>query len=100
LREYLTSSEHRVQYFQEKKNRIAPATTPIRLEMEDDDLIDATAERIYEIRCRIVHTKDSDGERGQLLPFSPEAEQMDHDIDLLETLAHSALVAGSRELQL
>lgn len=68
--------------------------------MDDEDLLEATTERIYEIRCRIVHTKDSDGERGQLLPFSSEADRMVHDIELSEMLARSALVAGSRSLQL
>jgi hypothetical protein len=100
LREYLGQIEERKRYFHDAKRKNSPAAKPLRLEMDDGDLLEATAERIYEIRCRIVHTKDSDGERGQLLPFSSEADRMAHDIELLEMLARGALVAGSRSLQL
>jgi hypothetical protein len=100
IRDYLSETGKRAQYFEARKEKKkgSAASMPIRREMEDGDLLDATAERIYEIRCRIVHTKDSDGDLGQLLPFSPEAEQMDQDIELVEMLARSALVTGSREL--
>jgi hypothetical protein len=100
LRDFLNARDGRAEYFEERKKRDSPASTVIRSAMNDEDLIDAAAGRIYEIRCRVVHTKDSGGDRGQLLPFSVEAEGMDHDIELLETLARGALVAGSRELTL
>jgi hypothetical protein len=98
LRDYLSTSKPRAQHFDSAKSKKSTASRPIRIGMDDGDLLDATAERIYEIRCRIVHTKDGESDLGQLLPFSPEAEAMDYDIDLIEMLARSVLVAGSREL--
>jgi hypothetical protein len=88
----------RAEYFGQKKN--GPAQQVIRVDMSDDDLLDATASRIYEIRCKIVHTKDSDADKSQILPFSPEADQLGPDITLLEFLARESLVAASRELRL
>ncbi|HET8956128.1 MAG TPA: hypothetical protein VFN18_10770 [Solirubrobacterales bacterium] len=88
----------RVKHFGQKKN--GPARQPIRIDMSDDDLLDATAARIYELRCKIVHTKDSDAEESQILPFSPEADQLGPDIALLEELARGSLVAANRELRL
>jgi hypothetical protein len=99
IRDFLDAGERRAKYFGERKRKHSPAVTLLRSGMDDDALLDAVAERIYEIRCRIVHSKDSEGDLGQLLPFSPEAEQMSQDIALVEALARGALVAGSRELR-
>jgi hypothetical protein len=55
------------------------------------------ADRVYDIRCKIVHTKTDtrDGSVELLLPFSPEAEQLSFDIDLVQHLAQLVLVASS-----
>jgi hypothetical protein len=58
------------------------------------------ADRLYNIRCEIVHTKD-DGDADamqRLLPFTPEAEQIMHDIDLMQFIAEKVLIASSTEL--
>jgi hypothetical protein len=60
------------------------------------DLRTDVADRIYDIRCKIVHTKnDSRDQLDLLLPFSKEAEQLSHDIELVQYVAQSVLVAGS-----
>ncbi|OJY04249.1 MAG: hypothetical protein BGP04_02195 [Rhizobiales bacterium 62-17] len=58
------------------------------------------ADRIYDIRCKIVHTKNehADGEFPMILPFSEDADYLLHDIDLVEFVARSVLVASSDEL--
>jgi hypothetical protein len=66
----------------------------------DADLRNDVADRIYDIRCKIVHTKSDsrDGEVELLLPFSKEAEQLYHDISLLEFVARQVLIAASTPL--
>lgn len=62
------------------------------------DLRGDIAERIYDIRCRIVHTK-SDGRDAAgelLLPFSKEAELLVSDIKIMRYVAQQVLIAGSR----
>jgi hypothetical protein len=61
------------------------------------DLRGDVAERIYDIRNRIVHTKNDprDGEVELLLPFSDDAEQLSFDIELVQFLAQAALIAAS-----
>lgn len=98
IRDHLRAGERSRYFGQKKKN--GPAQQVVRIDMSDDDLLDAVATRIYEIRCKIVHTKDSDADRSQILPFSPEADQLGPDIALLENLARGSLVAASRELNL
>ncbi len=70
--------------------------------MGDGELLEAIAGRIYDIRCKIVHTKESGpgDDFGLLLPFSSEAENLGHDTALLQMIARSALISGSRPLQL
>lgn len=61
------------------------------------DLRGDVAERIYEIRCKIVHTKTDpkNSEFELLLPFSSEAEELTHDIDLVQFVAQQVLIAAS-----
>lgn len=56
------------------------------------------SKRIYEIRCKIVHTKADarDPEVELLLPFSKEADLLQFDIDLIQYVAQQVLIAGSR----
>ncbi|AZE22508.1 hypothetical protein [Pseudomonas chlororaphis] len=70
----------------------------IPLANESLDLRGDIAERIYDIRCRIVHTKsDSRDVSGELLlPFSKEAELLGSDIKLMQYIARQVLIAGSR----
>ena len=65
------------------------------LEKSNIELIDQVTDRIYDIRCKIVHTKVDD-EFQLLLPFSKEASLLNHDIALLELLAQQALIVGSK----
>jgi hypothetical protein len=65
------------------------------------DLRDDVASRIYDIRCKIVHTKtDSrDGAIELLLPFSQESEELSLDIELIQHVAQLVLIAGSVPFQ-
>jgi hypothetical protein len=84
----------------------------IPLSNPNADLRADVAERIYEIRCRIVHMKNDAGEGDdelllpfskeaeRLLPFSKEAERLSFDIELAEYLAQAVLMNGSLPLQI
>lgn len=95
LRDFITESDSRARFLASK----SPGLTDKRLPIAnvDADLRNDVADRVYDIRCRIVHTKGNPGgsDVEMLLPFSPQAEQLDHDIDLIRFVARSVLVAAS-----
>jgi hypothetical protein len=74
----------------------------IRLADRQHDLRDQVANRVYDLRCRIVHTKEEgDPSRiGLLLPYSAEADSLDEDIDLVQLMAQKVLIAGASALVL
>jgi hypothetical protein len=94
----LISEERYDGHFEKKVKNLADTT--LRVVASDDDLITRAAERIYEIRCKIVHTKDTARNEGAglLLPFSPEADRLWPDIDLVELASRSALAAAGKSL--
>lgn len=95
LRQFLESDAERKDFFLNKAKSSPYHKIP--LANHSADLRSDAADRIYDIRCKIVHTKtDSrDGDVELLLPFSPEAEQLSFDIELVQHLAQLVLVAGS-----
>jgi hypothetical protein len=56
------------------------------------------AERIYQIRNRIVHTKSEHDELGPLFPFDSEVNVLEHDLALVRFLAQKTLVASARPI--
>jgi hypothetical protein len=63
----------------------------------DLDLRGDVAARIYDFRCKIVHTKDdhpSQG-RGMILPGSEEANALEYDNALIEFIAQKVLISSS-----
>jgi len=74
----------------------------IAISVATSDLRNDVADRIYDIRCKIVHTKSgsSDSEVELLLPFSKEAESLFHDIELIQYCAREVLIAASTSLHL
>ncbi len=97
LRE-LISVEDYAAHFERKIEGLTKTT--LRASASDDELVTRTADRIYEIRCRIVHTKEGGGgeEVGLLLPFSPEADRLDPDIEVAEFIARRVLAAAARPI--
>ncbi len=91
LRGFFTD-EDQTEFFS-KKTDLSARTLP--LGRADADLREAVADRIYDIRCKIVHTKESEG-ADLLLPFSKEASLLAWDIALMQFVARSVLIASSR----
>ena len=98
IRTFLEEDEGRKEFFLTKSKSLPYQKIP--LANASADLRGDVAERVYDIRCKIVHTKtDSrDGSVELLLPFTPEAEQLAFDIELVQYLAQRVLIASSTPL--
>ncbi len=74
---------------------------PINIAAGEDDLFKTIANRIYDIRCRIVHTKESSesNELELLLPTDDEVKHLGPEIALVKCLAQEAVIyrAATRE---
>lgn len=84
------------EFFLKKNKEITEVIIP--LNDKKPDIIKSVASRVYDIRCRIVHTKDLSGSTKPLLPNSPGAENLNDDIKLLEFLAKKVIIAASMPL--
>ena len=95
LRSFLEADDNRRAFYSAKGKDALYHKIP--LSNPTTDLRNDAADRIYDIRCRIVHTKNDsrDGELDLLLPFSAEAQKLSVDIDLVQYLAQAVLIAGS-----
>lgn len=95
LREYFEGDDDRNDFFLTKTKSLPYHRIP--LANPSSDLRSDVADRVYDIRCKIVHTKNDsrDGSVELLLPFTQEAEQLTFDIELVQYLAQLVLVAGS-----
>lgn len=95
LRQYFETDSERKEFFLTKAKVLPYHKIP--LANPSADLRNDVADRVYDIRCKIVHAKtDSrDGSVELLLPFTQEAEQLSFDIELVQYLAQLVLVAGS-----
>lgn len=60
-------------------------------------LVRQMAQRIHQIRCRIVHAKEDGGPKAMsvLLPTSLEVRNLSHDIDIVRYLAQKVIIAGA-----
>jgi hypothetical protein len=100
LREYLTEFDDVAEFFSAKQKGLTDQKLPIR--NNDADLRSPVADLIYDIRCKIVHTKGDgfDGEVELLLPFSKEADLLYNDIQLMQYVARKVLIAAGAPLEI
>lgn len=94
LREFVESTPEYIDHFCAKKQAIKGVGS-LQLTGNHEDLRDQVADRIYAIRCRIVHAKQDGGGASVdvLLPSSSEASSLQADIELVRMVAQLALVA-------
>ena len=99
LRVFIGSIEGMSEFIQKKKGTYSH---PIPLSSPTADIRNDISERIYQIRCKIVHTKaDSGGTAAELLlPFSKEAGELSFDIALIQHIARQALITASTPMAL
>lgn len=97
LKDFFSADETRFNFYAENKGKNLCAQK-ISIKAENIDLISEVTERIYQIRCRIVHSKLSDSDEKILLPYSSEVKLLNYDIDLVEFIARKVLINSSRPL--
>lgn len=97
LLKFYEESEERKDFFDQQKKSKGISKQKINFSAVDNDVRVETAIRIYEIRNRIVHSKEGD-EAELLLPYSSEIKNLKHDLELVEFLARRAIIAGARPL--
>lgn len=95
LREMVRAVDPKEEHFVAKKQTIKGVTA---LRLQDPNLREQVADRIYNIRCRIVHTKQDGGSTGDelLLPTGREAAALVHEIALLRLIAQEAIIQQAK----
>ena|GEM_PF-6713563 len=78
-----------------------PVRAPVLQLEQGKPLTSQVAERIYHIRCRIVHAKDSYPgiDTPSLLPFDPEAQHLYPDLALVRYVAERALISAATPMK-
>lgn len=101
IKDFINSSTNTSNHFCQKVQSV-PGLVALKPDSGTPDLRDQVADRIYDIRCRIVHTKSDGGESGVelLLPSGPEARSLGPDIELVRLAAQEAIIAGASPLDL
>ena len=100
LRKFVTADPEREKFFSSKQKTLTHYQIPIA--NSTADLRNHVADRIYDIRCKIVHTKSDrpEGEVRPILPFSRSADLLYHDIELIQYIARQVLVFASTSLRI
>jgi hypothetical protein len=100
LRLFLVVDDERKEFFLSQAKSLTSQRIP--LNKVGADLRNDIADRIYDIRCKIVHTKGGghEAEVELLLPFSKEAELLYFDIELIQYVARQVLIAASTPIGL
>lgn len=99
LRDFFNAEESRLNFYMDHKGKNL-CLVKIPIKSESADLIADVSERIYQLRCRIVHSKISENDVKILLPYSSEVKLLNFDIDLIEFIARKVLINSSRPLTL
>ena len=94
---FITASKGRGNHFS-KANILT--TQALKPERTDIDLIKSVAQRIYNIRCKIVHTKShrSKGNERPIFPHSKEVDIIQKDIELIHFISRRVLLTASNGL--
>lgn len=99
LRIFLKLDKERKDFYA-KNNGKSIAKQKISIENKNSDLISEISERLYQIRCRIVHTKASEIEHDIILPYSADIKKIHYDIELIEFISRKILILGSRPISI
>lgn len=94
---FYNDSEERKDFFDQQKKIKGLIRQKINFSSYENDVRVETALRVYEIRNRIVHSKEDD-EVELILPYSTEIKNLKQDLELIEFLAKKAIIAGGRPL--
>jgi len=99
LKNFFNVDENRLNFYSNNLGKDI-AKQKISVESAVADFVAEVSERIYEIRCRIVHSKVSEGNFEVLLPYSSEAKKLNYDIEMIEFISRKVLISSSRPLKI
>ncbi|MBB0990281.1 hypothetical protein G6009_02140 [Dietzia sp. SLG510A3-30A2] len=82
-----------------KKSELTNCTVRVS---DDAECITALSKRIYDIRCRIVHSKNNSNRDSSpgLIPGTHHDDLVIYELALMEEIAHRAIVASGERLHL
>ncbi|KEZ89280.1 hypothetical protein [Lacrimispora celerecrescens] len=90
--DFIANNENLNDYY---TNKSAKKISDQKLRLTDKiGIVDDVAERIYEIRCRIVHNKASEI-NNKILPMTKNVDYLVNEVALLEFIARKAIIANS-----
>lgn len=97
LKTFLEENEDRKSFFQKKQKGLNLERIP--LDTDDDQLFSSVVNRVYDLRCRVVHAKNENVSMDveSILPFSKSANLLKFDIDLIRFIAVQVLIRSSYE---
>lgn len=98
IHEFLEERNYIKEYFKSDFKKLSPKK--VSTANKDLDLRDQIAERVYDLRCRIVHTKAGETEAERILPFTAEESLLPIEIEIIEFIARKAIIAGSKKLSI
>jgi hypothetical protein len=98
LRDFIEAKPYLMKFYSSKDKKISNCILPVK--QPSEDLRSKVGERIYDIRCKIVHTKSGETKEDLelLLPFSKEAEMLNYDVELLQFIARQVIIESSRPM--
>ncbi|MFC4634473.1 hypothetical protein ACFO3O_11180 [Dokdonia ponticola] len=99
LLSFFKADNERLNFYADNKGK-SISNQKISIKNETSDFVTEVSERIYEIRCRIVHSKASEGDFDVLLPYSSEVKILNFDIELIEFISRKVLITSSRPIKL
>ncbi|WP_460293756.1 hypothetical protein [Clostridium tertium] len=99
LRNFLSKNKFLMEFYSDKDYKKL-SKSKISVKLSDEELINNISERIYDIRCKIVHTKasENEGEIDLLLPFAKEVKFLYYDIELIKYISQQIIIFNSKSL--
>ncbi|MGG0664930.1 hypothetical protein ABE042_12565 [Viridibacillus arvi] len=98
LREFIFNNQDIYNYFKGKDSKKISSCN-INITSKNSDIIEEVCERLYDIRCKIVHKKANGGDGQVILPYSLEIINLKNDIKLLEFIAKQVLLENSKKFE-
>ncbi|MBA7503077.1 hypothetical protein ES706_01683 [subsurface metagenome] len=98
VRELIERDDATKKYFRDDYKKLS--RIKVSIDNKDLDLREQLADRLYDIRCRIVHTKADEIQKERILPFTREETLLQDEVSIIAFIARRALIAGSKRLGL
>lgn len=103
LKEFIMLNKGLNEYYSKKENRDSLKVSEFKINsnQKGSDYLVSIANRIYDIRCNIVHRKVGTEEEGEsrLMPFSSNTKLLKYDIELVKFISQHVLISNGKALK-